>query len=338
MDSGADYMRYADFRHTELRTSVLGFGCASLMGRVGRRASLRALESAYDLGITLYDTARSYGFGESEVVLGEFLRGRRDKVIVSTKFGIVAANSGPIKRLLKPVARFVFKRSPAIKHAMRFQVSRQLRSPGFSVEEMRKSLELSLRALRTDYVDILLLHVPPVEVLSQVELFEKLDSVVKEGIVRYLGIATDAKGISALVESEINNIRILQSAVNLWDDSALVAMASAPGESPFGLMANQPFGGGSRVTLLRQRLAALANNFDTPQSVKEKLADCNDEVMADVAINSVLAHSEVSAVVCSMLQSDHLQKNTYVSSESRFSKPELHSIEEFLRSGRWRPA
>jgi aryl-alcohol dehydrogenase-like predicted oxidoreductase len=60
-----------------MNASVLGFGCSAVLGRAGRRASLAALGAAYEAGITFYDTARSYGYGESEALLGEFLRGRQ---------------------------------------------------------------------------------------------------------------------------------------------------------------------------------------------------------------------------------------------------------------------
>ena len=69
--------------------SVLGFGCAALMGRASRGESLKALGTALDAGITFFDTARSYGYGASEGLLGQFLQGRRDKVILCTKFGIL---------------------------------------------------------------------------------------------------------------------------------------------------------------------------------------------------------------------------------------------------------
>ena len=59
-------MRPIQLRGTELKSSALGFGCANLMGRVGRRESLRALELAFDQGISYFDTARSYGWGKSE--------------------------------------------------------------------------------------------------------------------------------------------------------------------------------------------------------------------------------------------------------------------------------
>ena len=70
--------------------SALGFGCGAVMGRVGKPASLLAMEEAFSQGINLFDTARSYGMGQAEAVLGEFLRGKRSQAIVSTKFGISA--------------------------------------------------------------------------------------------------------------------------------------------------------------------------------------------------------------------------------------------------------
>lgn len=69
--------------------TALGFGCSAMGGRVSTRQSLVALGAAYDAGITLYDTARSYGYGQAETILGNFLRGRRDTVVISTKFGIL---------------------------------------------------------------------------------------------------------------------------------------------------------------------------------------------------------------------------------------------------------
>ncbi len=78
-----------------------GVGCSAVLGRVGRKESLAALGAAYDAGITFYDTARSYGYGESEALLGEFLRGRRDSVVVSTKFGILPAQTSFLKETVK---------------------------------------------------------------------------------------------------------------------------------------------------------------------------------------------------------------------------------------------
>ncbi|MFX6040902.1 aldo/keto reductase, partial [Acinetobacter baumannii] len=66
--------------HSKELSGRLGFGCAPMLGRVGRKDSLRALAIAYDNGIRHFDVARSYGFGEAEALLGEFLAGKRQHV------------------------------------------------------------------------------------------------------------------------------------------------------------------------------------------------------------------------------------------------------------------
>ena len=76
----------ADFR--------AGFRLRIGAGACRTRQSLRAMGCAWDAGITLFDTARSYGFGDAEAVLGEFLRGKRDKAVIATKFGITPQNPG----------------------------------------------------------------------------------------------------------------------------------------------------------------------------------------------------------------------------------------------------
>ena len=88
------------------QTSALGLGCAAMLGRTGRRDSLAVLGAAYDAGITFYDTARSYGYGACEGLLGEFFAGRkRESIILCTKFGILPASPKGWKQRMKPLAR-----------------------------------------------------------------------------------------------------------------------------------------------------------------------------------------------------------------------------------------
>ena len=82
--------------------SVLGFGSAAVLGRVGKSESLRALETAFDVGINVFDTARAYGYGESEALLGEFFKGRRSEVVICSKFGIMPAAQSALMRMAKP--------------------------------------------------------------------------------------------------------------------------------------------------------------------------------------------------------------------------------------------
>src|SRR6185312_8678414 len=100
------------------RMSVLGLGCAALGGRASRKESLAALGAALDAGITFYDTARSYGYGQAEGLMGEFFRGRREQVVLCTKFGILPAKQGGWKQRLKPAARGVLRLFPGLRKAV----------------------------------------------------------------------------------------------------------------------------------------------------------------------------------------------------------------------------
>src|SRR6266849_9265306 len=72
---------------TEISIPVIGFGCSSLAS-VGRKNAIRLLESAFDVGIRHFDVARYYGYGETEGILGTFIKSRRAQVTITTKFGI----------------------------------------------------------------------------------------------------------------------------------------------------------------------------------------------------------------------------------------------------------
>ena len=144
------------------KVSVLGLGCAPMLGRAGRRESLAALTAAYDAGITFYDTARSYGYGACEGLLGNFFRGeRRESVVLCTKFGILPANPSGWKNKIKPLARAVLSVAPQLRGVVRKHAASQFNPRQFSVETLTTSFETSLRELKTDYVDMLLMHGPP---------------------------------------------------------------------------------------------------------------------------------------------------------------------------------
>ena len=191
------------------RTPVLGFGCSAVMGRVGRKASLAALAAAYDAGVIFYDTARSYGYGESEALLGEFLRGRRDQVLVSTKFGIRPASAS------RPEARAEATRTRAAAAWLRALAWRcsgsslPMSSAGhFSVAALHQSLDESLRALCTDYVDFLFLHEPPSQRSSAGRPVRRAcEKLVAAGKVRRFGIASQPEVIEAAIAARVRDSR-----------------------------------------------------------------------------------------------------------------------------------
>jgi aryl-alcohol dehydrogenase-like predicted oxidoreductase len=152
-------MRYRTLGDSGLLVSVVGLGCNNFGGRLDVRQTRAVVDAAIDVGITLFDTAEMYGKdGGSELALGAVLEGRRDKVVLATKFGHRRVDMG-------------YGPAAGAKGGRNY---------------IRLAAEKSLRRLRTDYIDLYQLHTPdpltPIE-----ETIAALDELVTEGKVRYLG-------------------------------------------------------------------------------------------------------------------------------------------------------
>jgi aryl-alcohol dehydrogenase-like predicted oxidoreductase len=151
-------MRYRTLGQSGLVVSVVGLGCNNFGGRVDRAVTREVVDAAIDMGVTLFDTADMYSLGASEEFLGEALGGRRDQVVLATKFGHRRADMG-----YGPAAGAKGGRA-----------------------YIRRAVEGSLRRLRTDYIDLYQLHVPdPVTPIA--ETLTALEELVREGKVRYIG-------------------------------------------------------------------------------------------------------------------------------------------------------
>ena len=92
-----------------IESSVLGFGCAPILGSVSKDKADRAIDVAIEQGINHFDIAPSYGYGEAEKFVGRKLSSQRDKYIIATKFGIEATRYAKILRPLKPLIRETVK-------------------------------------------------------------------------------------------------------------------------------------------------------------------------------------------------------------------------------------
>jgi aryl-alcohol dehydrogenase-like predicted oxidoreductase len=315
-------MRYVDLGSSGLKASALGFGCAAVMGRVGRKQSLQALNAAYDAGVTFFDTARSYGYGESEATLGEFLQGRRSRVILSTKFGIVPVQHRLWKRVLKPVVRTVLDIVPSARSLIRRQVKAQFQENQLTREVLHRSLEESLRKLRTHYVDVLFVHSPPVSVLAQWDLLEDLERLIASGKIRMAGISADPDVITTALVAKTSPITAMQFPVNLFDLSLVRHIAAAQHR---GLMfvANHPFGGIDRVAKSRTRLTELAASPDVSAELRDKLTAGGEGIFSEIVLNLVLTDTGIQVVVPSMMKASHLRANVRAVSNCRFTREEL---------------
>jgi len=162
-------MRTTCLGDTGIETSVLGFGCADLFREPSRARRHRLLETAFDAGISHFDAAPMYGLGLVERELGRFARGRRDRVVIATKFGITPAPAarvlarvqGPLRRLLDAAPALRERARPSAGDPRSGAAGGLLyQASGYDARAARASLERSLRELRLDHVDILLLHDP----------------------------------------------------------------------------------------------------------------------------------------------------------------------------------
>jgi|ERR1700722_565937 aryl-alcohol dehydrogenase-like predicted oxidoreductase len=307
------------------KASVLGFGCSAIMGRVGRRQSLRALAAAYAAGVNFFDTARSYGYGESETVVGEFLRGRRDRTVLSTKFGIVPVHQAPWKRALMPVVRTIVDNIPSARSIVRTQVKGQLRENQITRAVLKNSLDESLRKLRTDYVDILFVHSAPISVLSQIDLLEDLDRLVTAGKIRMAGISSERDVVTAALQSGQTILRAMQFPASLGDSSFMCKIAEAqPRRLVF--VANHPFGGVEGMTRLRSRLSELAESPATPTEIRTRLKVQDEQIVPEIILNLILADTGIQVVIPSMMKLSHLRANLDAVSSCRFTPGELEWI------------
>jgi aryl-alcohol dehydrogenase-like predicted oxidoreductase len=315
-------MRYIDLGASGWKTSALGFGCSAVMGRVGRRQSLRTLSEAYDAGITFFDTARSYGYGESEALVGEFLQNRRDRVILSTKFGIVPVQQRGWKRSLMPVIRATVDIVPSVRKLIRRQVKAQFKENQLTRVELRRSLEESLRKLRSHYIDILFLHSPSVYVLAQSDLLEDLEKLVESGKIRAVGISAEPEVITAALKAKTAPLTSMQFPVNLFDLSIMRHITAAQSR---GLMfiANHPFGGTDRLDKSRTRLGELAASPEVSPELRSKLTSGDEGILSEVILNLIVTDTGIQVVVPSMMKVRHLRANVQAISNCRFTREEL---------------
>lgn len=175
-------------------SSRIGFGCAPILGSVDRAKALRALAVAREVGVTHFDIAPSYGYGEAEGLLGEFLAGSgRDGAVIATKYGIEANQMAQYLRPLKGIARSVIK---AIKRgggsgakAGSGVAGSMLKPVTITAEGLEKSVERSLRRMRTDRIDLLFLHEPATRVADLDGVLRTMERLKAAGKVRGFGLS-----------------------------------------------------------------------------------------------------------------------------------------------------
>jgi aryl-alcohol dehydrogenase-like predicted oxidoreductase len=230
-------MRTVALKGTGLSTARLGFGLSGLHHLLRRKDRQYLLASVLDSGISYFDTAPYYGHGLAERELGLFSKGQRRQILIATKFGLQPNpwfERFPYLMYARLAMNTVWHRASGRQISMR-------RRFDYSGRNAVATLERSLRALRTDYVDILYLHEPTLDRLTEPEsLTQSLRSLQSSGKVRYFGLAGNVGECRAIAERHTGLKGLLQlNAASGQEELETLNKASIPFHSSYGHFRNK---------------------------------------------------------------------------------------------------
>ncbi|MBI1207770.1 MAG: aldo/keto reductase [Azospirillum sp.] len=199
-----------------LEVSCLGLGCMGMSefyGPADEAESMATLERALELGVTLFDTADMYGRGRNEELVGRFLKGRRDRVVLATKFGIVRdADGGP--------GRSICNRP----------------------DYVREACDASLKRLGVDTIDLYYAHrIDPKAPIE--ETVGAMAGLVRAGKVRALGLS-EVSAVTLRRAAAVHPIAAVQSEYSLWERGPERAVLPACRELGIAFVPYSPLGRG----------------------------------------------------------------------------------------------
>jgi aryl-alcohol dehydrogenase-like predicted oxidoreductase len=281
-----------------IEVSVVGLGCNNFGRRIHDVAAARAVvHRALDLGVTLFDTADAYGNGTSESFLGEALGARRKQAVIATKFGMG---------------------SPG----------------GASRRTIMRTIEASLKRLRTDYIDLYQVHFPdprtPIE-----ETLRALDELIRQGKVRAIGCSNFSPAQVKQAKDTASN-KELSAFVTCQDEYSLLARGIervlAPLMREHGMMLlpyaplaggflsgkyrrDKPLPGNARLAYSTHHASDVLNerNWNLADQLRE-FAERRNRSMLDIAFGWLLARPYTASVIAGAMTPEQIEQNVVAGS------------------------
>jgi D-threo-aldose 1-dehydrogenase len=294
-------------------TTRLGFGCSSLMGVMSRKESIATLEAALDAGVRHFDVAPLYGFGQAESCVGEFLARHRADVTVTTKYGIPPAKHQGFIGLARSIARPVVKALPGLKQRLSKvagSVAQPAEKASFTAAQAKASLERSLAELKTDRIDIWLLHEVTADDLQDEGLLRFLQDTVAAGTVGMFGVGSEREKVQALLAAHPEYCDVVQCEWSVMDP-------------PFLATRNFRIHHRALTDNLRSLHAGLiADKARAARWSESTGADLVDrEVLASLMLKTALVENPESVILFSSKSHVHMRHNVHVAEDESLEGP-----------------
>ncbi len=273
--------------------SVVGLGCNNVGGRIGLEETRAVVDAALDESVTLFDTADIYGNGGgSEELLGRVLEGRRDRVLLATKFGGDMGDGTKARG---------------------------------SRDYVCKAIDASLRRLRTDYVDLYQYHRPD-GITPYDETFGALDELVREGKVRYVGHsnmqARDVEEVDGIAQTQQLAAPVsAQNQYSLLRREAEEALLPTCDRLGVGMLPYFPLASGLLTGKYKRNAARpegtrlsgrddvfTDETFDRIEAL-ERFGQERGVRLLEVAIGGLLAQPAVTSVIAGATKPEHVRAN-----------------------------
>lgn len=301
-----------------LKVAAVGLGCMGMSefyGAADEAESLATLNRAVELGITLFDTADAYGPFKNEELVGKALRGRRDQVVIATKFGFRRDEKG------------------------------QALGISGRPEYVRSACDASLRRLGIDCIDLYYQHRVDTEVAIE-DTIGAMADLVKAGKVRYLGMS-EAGALTIRRAHRVHPISAVQTEYSLWSRDVEEDVLPTLRELGIGLVAYSPLGRGFLTGQIK-RIEDLATddfrrllprfqgenfqkNLDLVKEVK-RIAGTKGITPGQLALAWVLAQGNDIVPIPGTKRRKYLEENA-AAAEVKLTASDLASIEAVMPRG-----
>jgi aryl-alcohol dehydrogenase-like predicted oxidoreductase len=270
------------------RVPIVGFG-AEALGRKGRLLAdaERTLHAVVDAGVTLIDTASSYG--NSERFVGAALASRRDEITIVTKCGW----------------------SEALE-------------PRWTAAEIAATVEASLEALRTDRIDVLLLHSCPLETLERGEAIEAIERLRRAGKARFIGYSGDNEALAYAVAS--GRFDAIETTLNILDRANAPTIVSAA-ERGMAVLAKRPIANAVPGRTERPRSEYAAQYWSRWEAFAPRCERRDDAAWREIAMRFT-AHAEgVTSALVGSSHAAHVIEIARAASDGRLPQATLAALD-----------